>query len=108
MATWQFAVELGDDAQTPVFRQIARAITVDIERGRLRPGERLPSSRALSAQLGVNRSTVIAAYDELSAFGWIAGQPARGMFVAAGIPGASPHTDGARGSARRTRHPAAA
>jgi len=82
MGSWQVAVELVDDPQTPVFRQIAGAIVADIERGRLRPGERLPSSRALSQQLGVNRNTVIAAYDELRAFGWIAGQPAKGMFVA--------------------------
>lgn len=83
MGSWQVAVELVDHPQMPVFRQIAGAILADIERGRLRPGERLPSSRELSRQLDVNRNTVLAAYDELRAFGWIAGQPAKGMFVAA-------------------------
>src|SRR5262245_14080724 len=83
MGTWQVVVNLVEDPQTPVFRRIAGAIMTDIKRGRLRPGDRLPSSRALSTQLGVNRNTVIAAYNELRAFGWVVGQPARGMFVSA-------------------------
>jgi len=93
MGSWQVAVELVDDPQKPVFRQIAGAIQTDIERGRLRPGERLPSSRTLSVQLGVNRNTVIAAYDELRALGWVAGQPARGMFVASAVDPGPPSFD---------------
>src|SRR5215813_9775585 len=81
MRSWQLAVQLGEDPRLPVFRRIARAIAGDVQRGRLRPGERLPSSRTLSEQLGVNRNTVIAAYDELRALGWIDGERAKGMFV---------------------------
>jgi GntR family transcriptional regulator / MocR family aminotransferase len=65
-----------------VFRRIASVIVADIERGRLRTGERLPSSRALATQLGVNRNTVVAAYEELRSQGWIDIEPARGAFIA--------------------------
>jgi GntR family transcriptional regulator/MocR family aminotransferase len=42
-----------------------------IDEGRLSPGERLPSSRALAADLGVSRSTVVAVYEQLAAEGYI-------------------------------------
>ena len=49
------------------FVRVARAIAVDIARGRLKPGQRLPGTRTLAASLGVNRNTVVAAYEELAA-----------------------------------------
>ena len=82
MGSWQTAVQL-EGGEGPVYRRIAAAILADIERGRLRAGDRLPSSRALALQLGVNRNTAIKAYDDLRAAGWIAGRQAKGMFVAA-------------------------
>lgn len=81
MRSWQLALQLSETGPDPVFRQIAAVVVDDIARGRLRSGERLPSSRALATQLGVNRNTVIAAYDELRAQGWIDSEPARGTFV---------------------------
>src|SRR5688500_4557891 len=88
---WQVSVQLGDD-DGPIFRRIAAAVSADIARGRLRPGERLPSSRALAAALGVNRNTVLAAYDELRAGGWLEMEPARGVFVV-GVPASATPTD---------------
>ena len=55
-----------------VFRQIARAITGDIHRGRLKPGAALPGSRSLAGSLGVHRNTVLAAYRELASAGLVA------------------------------------
>src|SRR3954464_9811037 len=78
--SWQLAVQLGSSDQ-PLFQRIAIAIATDIERGRLRTGTRLASSRTLARQLGVNRNTVVAAYEELCAKGWIAIEAARGAFV---------------------------
>lgn len=78
--TWQLALQLGRSDQ-PLFQRIAIAIATDIERGRLRTGTRLASSRTLARQLGVNRNTVVAAYDELCAQGWIAIEASRGAFV---------------------------
>lgn len=65
----------------PLYAAIARALSNDIARGRLRPGARLPGSRTLATMLGVNRNTVHAALQELVHQGWVEAQPARGMFV---------------------------
>src|SRR5262245_37021190 len=73
-------------AQGPIFLGIARAVADDVRRGRLVPGQRLPGSRALAAQLGVHRNTVLAALAELEAQGWITTQPARGTFVSDALP----------------------
>ncbi|HET8714694.1 MAG TPA: GntR family transcriptional regulator, partial [Holophagaceae bacterium] len=59
---WSFPVALDAAAQAPLARQIARAITGDIQKGRLKPGAVLPGSRTLAATLGVHRNTVLAAY----------------------------------------------
>jgi GntR family transcriptional regulator/MocR family aminotransferase len=72
-----------------MFLQIARVIADDISRGRLQPGEQLPSSRSLASSLGVSRNTVVAAYDELLSQGWITGEAARGTFVSLEIPSPS-------------------
>ncbi|MBX3156166.1 MAG: PLP-dependent aminotransferase family protein [Deltaproteobacteria bacterium] len=69
-----------------LFARVARAVTEDIRRGTLRAGDRLPSTRALAEELGVNRNTVVAAYDELLAQGWITSRGARGTFVAGELP----------------------
>src|ERR1700716_1001322 len=50
------------------------AIRDAIRTGRLVPGTRLPSSRALAADLGVARNTVARAYAELIAEGWLTAQ----------------------------------
>lgn len=84
-----------------MFLQIARALTAEIRRGRLRPGERLPGSRSLAESLGVHRNTVIAAYDELAAEGWIHTEQARGTFVAANLPIVRPRRFAPRPSATR-------
>lgn len=80
------ALQIEDDPATPLFLRIARAVVHDIERGRLRPGTRLPGTRSLAAQLGINRNTVVAAYHELALQGWIELQPARGAAVARALP----------------------
>jgi GntR family transcriptional regulator / MocR family aminotransferase len=84
MSGWQMSVQLADE-EGPIFRRIVAAISGDITRGRLQRGERLPSSRALAGDLGINRNTVIAAYDELRASGWIEMERSRGVFVV-GVP----------------------
>src|SRR5690606_36480423 len=51
--------------------------------GALAPGERLPSSRGLAAQLGVSRTVVTEAYQQVYAEGWLEGRHGSGTFVAA-------------------------
>lgn len=86
MARWEFAVALDRSAGVALFRQIALAISNDIRRGRLRPGDRLPGTRTLARSLGVQRLTVVSAFDELVAEGWIVSHRARGTFVSMAIP----------------------
>lgn len=90
MPTWDFPVELRPSSDEPVFIQIARAISDDIRRGRVKPGDPLPSSRALSESLRVHRNTILAAYDELVSQGWITTRKASGTFVAPTIPEVRP------------------
>ncbi|WP_375756091.1 PLP-dependent aminotransferase family protein [Corallococcus exercitus] len=86
MVRWTLTVPLDSRSPTPRFVQIARALAEDVRRGRLRPGEPLPGSRALAVSLGVHRNTVLAAYQELEAQGWIVTTPGLGTFVAEAAP----------------------
>jgi GntR family transcriptional regulator / MocR family aminotransferase len=83
---WHFDIEIDRDAPLPPFLQIARALTGDIRRGRLRPGDVLPGSRDLAAAVRVHRNTILAAYGELVAEGWLEAAQGRGTFVAHAIP----------------------
>lgn len=79
-------IEVRPEGRESVFLALARAITEEIERGRLRPGDPLPGTRALSRTLGLNRNTVDAAYHELTMQGWLAATPSRGTFVGTDLP----------------------
>src|SRR5215813_3034774 len=83
---WELVIDINRDAALPPFLQIARSLAADIQRGRLRPGDRLPGSRRLAASLHVHRNTVLAAVAELMAEGWIETTPKRGTFVTRSIP----------------------
>jgi GntR family transcriptional regulator/MocR family aminotransferase len=84
MDTRSFTLSLPDDGG-PLFARIAAALADDIRRGRLRAGDALPGSRSLAASLGVHRNTVLEAYGDLEAQGWIRTEPARGTFVAPSV-----------------------
>lgn len=89
--TTTFRVEpRSDDDPTPVFLRLARAIAADVRRGRLRPGDAVPGTRELARELGVHRNTVVAAYRELVAEGWLVTEAARGTFVSTELPERAP------------------
>jgi GntR family transcriptional regulator / MocR family aminotransferase len=90
MPRWSFAVPLEPSGGVPLFRQIARAVVDDIARGRLGPGDRLPGTRHLARSLRLNRNTVVAAYSELRAEGWITAATASGTFVSRVLPDRKP------------------
>src|SRR5258708_7083887 len=102
---WEPAIDVDRDAALPPFLQIARSLAADIQRGRLRPGDRLPGSRRLAESLEVHRNTVLAALAELTAEGWIETAPGRGTFVSRAIvnPSGKPFS---RRLALRTHIPA--
>jgi len=62
-------------AASPVYLQIARQIQALIECGALATGAKLPATRSLARVLGVNRTTVCEAYQELWALGYIESRP---------------------------------
>jgi len=69
----------------PLYLQIATRLRAAIATGTLAAGARLPSARTLSAQLGVARGTIDAAYDMLAGEGAIEPRGAAGTIVAAQI-----------------------
>jgi GntR family transcriptional regulator / MocR family aminotransferase len=83
---WEFVIDFDRQTTLPPFLQIARQIADEIRRGRLRPADRLPGSRQLAATLRVHRNTILAAYAELIAEGWLETARGRGTFVARAIP----------------------
>ena len=66
----------------PIYLQIADGIRQAVAAGLYRPGESLPSLRALALDVQVNPNTVQRAYDELARDGLIYARRGKGMFVA--------------------------
>jgi len=83
MRKWALTLQLDASSGLPLFLQLSKAVADDIRRGRLRPGDALPSTRALAAELGVHRNTVIAGYQELASEGLVSARWGGGTFVAA-------------------------
>jgi len=69
------------DAETPLFEQVYDALRVRIVTGQLATGDRLPASRKLAEDLGVSRTTVVTAYDQLIAEGFARGRAGSGVYV---------------------------
>lgn len=67
----------------PLYESLYRCIRQDILSGVLRPGDKLPSKRALAANLEVGKTTVEAAYAQLLAEGYICSREKIGFFVEA-------------------------
>lgn len=66
---------------SPMYGQIYEYIRDEIQSGKILAGEKLPSSRTLASHLGVSRSTVDLAYEQLLAEGYMISQPCRGYFA---------------------------
>jgi GntR family transcriptional regulator / MocR family aminotransferase len=69
----------------PLFRQVYLGLRQAIFTGAFRANGRLPSTRDLADQLGVSRTVVLLAYDQLHAEGFVAGRRGSGTYVAAGL-----------------------
>lgn len=74
-------IYLDRSSHIPVYRQIQESMRALIEQGALRPGDRIPSTRQLGLELGINRMTVAAAFSQLEAEGLVTVQLGRGTFV---------------------------
>lgn len=98
-------IELIEDPARPLFINLAGSVIREIERGRLKPGDRLPGTRALATALGIHRNTVDAAYQELVLQGWLTAEASRGTFVARDLPDLGTQNWGVRPAASRLASP---
>src|SRR5215472_502324 len=80
------AIPLDGSSQVPLFQQLYDQIRDGILRGRIPPSGRLPSSRTLAADLAVSRTTVLSAFDQLVAEGYLEGRVGSGMRVVSTLP----------------------
>jgi GntR family transcriptional regulator/MocR family aminotransferase len=71
----------------PLFRQLYEAYREAIVERRLRPGQRLPSTRGLASELGLSRMPVLLAFEQLLAEGYCESRAGSGTYVARALPG---------------------
>ena len=74
-------LKLDFDSEIPIYQQIRNQIVVGIAAGRLAPGERLPATRSLAEDLGVNTMTVSKAYQQLRQEGYVTTDRRTGVMV---------------------------
>ncbi|MGQ4598336.1 MocR-like pyridoxine biosynthesis transcription factor PdxR [Nocardia sp. R6R-6] len=74
-------LQLDRDLPQPLAAQLADQLRHAATTGPLRGGDRLPSTRVLAHRLGVSRTVVAAAYDQLHAEGWISGKRGSGTYL---------------------------
>ncbi len=74
-------IVLQDGSEIPVFKQIRNQIVMGISDGRLAPGEKLPTVRALAEEIGINSMTVSKAYQLLKQEGYIVTDRRNGVRV---------------------------
>jgi GntR family transcriptional regulator/MocR family aminotransferase len=95
--TVHLALQSRSDGAT-LFRWLYDEIRKAIIDGRLPPGSRLPSTRSVAGQYHVARGTVVAAFDQLAAEGYLEGSVGNGTFVRDTLPEALPGTKSPRHS----------
>ncbi len=80
------AVMIDPGSAEPLHRQLYFGIRAAILDGRLRPGLRLPSSRVLASDLRLSRNTVLSAFEQLAAEGYLDGRIGAGSYVSRRLP----------------------
>lgn len=103
-------VAIDRESAKPIYRQIYDGYREAILAGRLRAGERLPSTRSLALELATSRLPVLEAFDQLLAEGYCESRVGAGTFVARSLPAEpkpAPKASGPRpGPRRMARGPA--
>src|SRR4051794_41492262 len=85
-------IDLSDihrEGSVSITEQLVRRFTAAIEAGKLEPGEKLPTTRALAADAGVNHLTAARVYRRLAEQGYVTASVGRGTFVRSLGPAAS-------------------
>jgi GntR family transcriptional regulator/MocR family aminotransferase len=79
-------VALDGESRTPLYRQLYDSLRRAILTGQLAPGTRLQSTREMAEELSVSRNTVVNAYEQLLAEGYLEGQVGSGTYVSRALP----------------------
>jgi GntR family transcriptional regulator/MocR family aminotransferase len=74
------------EANTAAYRWLYGALRSDILAGRLRPGSRLPATRDLAQQYKLSRGTILSAFEELKAEGYLNASRGSGTYVSSVLP----------------------
>src|SRR4051794_3922768 len=85
-------IDLSDidrEGSASITEQLVKRFTDAIEAGKLEPGEKLPTTRALAADAGVNHLTAARVYRRLAEQGYVTASVGRGTFVRSLVPAAS-------------------
>jgi GntR family transcriptional regulator / MocR family aminotransferase len=90
MFPWSTIIVIQKDSKSPVYLQIANSIIQEMKKGRIGPGIKLPGTRQMSELLQVHRKTLVRAYEELDAQGWIEMHPSKGTFTSRELPEINP------------------
>jgi GntR family transcriptional regulator/MocR family aminotransferase len=90
MLPWKTIINIQEDCDTPVYLQIANSVIREMKKGRIGPGIKLPGTRAMAEILDVHRKTMVRAYEELDAQGWIEMRPSQGTFTSKSLPEIAP------------------
>lgn len=89
---WDLVIKIDETLNTPIYLQLVSLIISEIKEGRLKSLDALPGTRELATKLEINRKTVVLAYDELIAQGWLQTEGRRGTFVSGTLP-LNPHSE---------------
>src|SRR5436309_9270634 len=79
-------VAIDRKTSTPLHRQVYDGFRSAILEGRLRPGQRIPSTRVLAAEIRVSRFPVLNAYAQLLAEGYLESRVGAGTVVSSSLP----------------------
>jgi GntR family transcriptional regulator/MocR family aminotransferase len=85
----QFVIPLSRKGE-PLFRQVYRGLRQAVLSGAFPAGNRLPSTRDLAEQLGISRTVVLLAYDQLLAEGFVVGRGGSGTYVSGSLSRSGP------------------
>src|SRR5215471_1390078 len=85
-STMDLPITLDQRSETPLHKQLYDELRRAILMGRLKPGERVPSTRGLSLSLGVSRATVTLSYEQLLSEGYLRASAGSGTFVGCELP----------------------
>ena len=83
---WRFDFQ----SETPLYLQIRNQVVLSVSGGDLKPGDRLPTIRALSDESGINMMTVSKAYQLLKSEGYVHTDRRSGTVIAETLPAAVP------------------